>query len=61
MRKFGLFFTLSNRCTWIHGQNDFATPAWTRTFLIKESSAKALLSGHTNANENVKIQSLHES
>ena len=30
-------------------------------FLIKESTAEALLRGHPNANGNVKIQSLYES
>ena len=39
----------------------FCNASLDENFLIKESTAEALLSGHTNANENVKIQSLHES
>ena len=52
MRKFGRFFTVNG---WT---KRFRNASLDKNFLIKESTAKALLSGHTNANGNVKIQSL---
>ena len=52
MRKFGLFFAVNG---WT---KRFRNASLDKNFLIKESTAKALLSGHPNVNGNVKIQRL---
>ena len=59
MRKFGLFLLL---VTAARGWTErFRNASLDENFLIKESTAKALLSGLPNAKGNVKIQSLYAS
>ena len=59
MRKFGLFLLW---VTAARGWTErFRIASLDENFLIKESTAKALLSGHPNAKGNVKIQSLYGS
>ena len=55
MRKFGRFFTVNG---WT---KRFRNASLDKNFLINESTAKALLSGLSNAKGNVKIQSLYGS
>ena len=59
MRKFGLFslwVTVARGWT-----KRFCNAGLDENFLMKENAAEALLSGHPNANGNMKIQSLYGS